>query len=143
MTVKLAIVIAAIGLCLGGAVASVSAHHAFAAEFDANKPLVLKGTITRVDLVNPHAWLYMNVTDADGKVVNWAIEMGPPNALLRMGWRKSSVPPGTPVKIEGYRAKSGKNVANAKTVTLPDGRELFSGGSAPSGLNEGAGAPKP
>ena len=69
--------------------------------------------------------------------------MGPPNALLRMGWRKDSIPPGTMVKIEGYRAKSGKPVANAKTVTLPDGRELFSGGSAPSRLTEGAGGVKP
>jgi hypothetical protein len=82
------------------------------------------------------------VKDASGQVVQWRFEMGPPNALLRMGWRKSSVPPGTMVKIEGYRAKSGKNVANAKTVTLPDGRELFSGGSAPSGLTEGAGLVK-
>jgi hypothetical protein len=95
-----------------------------------------------MDWVNPHSWIYVDVNDASGQVVQWRFEMGPPNALLRMGWRKSSVPPGTQVKIEGYRAKSGKNVANAKTVTLPDGRELFSGGSAPSGLTEGAGLVK-
>ena len=91
-----------------------------------------------MDWVNPHSWIYVDVKGADGKVVTWRFEMGPPNALLRMGWRKDSIPPGTLVKIEGYRAKSGEPVANAKTVTLPDGRELFSGGSAPAGLNEAA-----
>jgi hypothetical protein len=120
----------------------VVAHHSFAAEFDGNRPVTVNGTIARMDWVNPHSWIYVDVKDASGQVVQWRFEMGPPNALLRMGWRKSSVPPGTMVKIEGYRAKSGKNVANAKTVTLPDGRELFSGGSAPSGLTEGAGLVK-
>lgn len=119
-----------------------AAHHSFAAEFDGNQPVTVNGTISRMDWVNPHSWIYVDVKDASGQVVQWRFEMGPPNALLRMGWRKSSVPPGTQVKIEGYRAKSGKNVANAKTVTLPDGRELFSGGSAPSGLTEGAGLVK-
>ena len=121
----------------------VIAHHSFAAEFDGNQPITVNGTISRMDWVNPHSWIYVDVKDASGQVVQWRFEMGPPNALLRMGWRKSSVPPGTMVKIEGYRAKSGTNVANAQTVTLPDGRELFSGGSAPSGLTEGAGAAKP
>ena len=110
------------------------AHHSFAAEFDANQPVTVNGAVSRMDWVNPHSWIYVDVKEADGKVVTWRFEMGPPNALLRMGWRKDSIPPGTEVKIEGYRAKSGQPVANAKTVTLPDGRELFSGGSAPSGL---------
>jgi len=119
------------------------AHHSFAAEFDADSPVTVTGAVSKMTWVNPHSWIYVDVKQPDGKVVNWRFEMGPPNALLRMGWRKDSIPPGTPVKIEGYRAKSGEPVANAKTVTLPDGRELFSGGSAPSGLNEAASGVKP
>jgi hypothetical protein len=107
------------------------AHHSFAAEFDADRPVTVKGTVTKMDWVNPHSWIYVDVKDESGKVVNWRFEMGPPNALLRMGWRKDSVPAGTPVEIQGFRAKSGEAVANAKQVKLPDGRELFSGGSAP------------
>ena len=93
--------------------------------------MTVKGTVTKMDWVNPHSWIYVDVKDETGKVVNWRFEMGPPNALLRGGWRKDSVPAGTPVEIQGYRAKSGEPVANAKQVKLPDGRELFSGGSAP------------
>jgi Family of unknown function (DUF6152) len=135
-------------LCILAAVALLAidspaiAHHSFAAEFDAAQPVTVNGAVNKMTWVNPHSWIYVDVKEADGKVVTWRFEMGPPNALLRMGWRKDSIPPGTPVKIEGYRAKSGEAVANAKTVTLPDGRELFSGGSAPSGLNEAAAATK-
>ena len=111
----------------------VAAHHSFAAEFDANNPISVKGAITKMDWVNPHSWIYVDVKNQDGTTTNWHFEMGPPNALLRMGWRKDSIPPGTQVEITGYRAKSGAPVANAKTVKLPDGRELFSGGSAPGG----------
>jgi len=108
-----------------------AAHHSFAAEFDGDRPVTLKGTVTKMDWVNPHSWIYVDVKDQSGKVVNWRFEMGPVNALLRMGWRKGSIPAGTAVEIQGYRAKSGQPVANAKQVKLPDGRELFSGGSAP------------
>ena len=109
-----------------------AAHHSFAAEFDADRPVTVKGTVTKMDWVNPHSWIYVDVKDQSGKVVNWRFEMGPVNALLRMGWRKDSIPAGTAVEIQGYRAKSGQPVANAKQVKLPDGRELFSGGSAPN-----------
>ena len=136
MRAKVSSLVASVALLL--AASPAMAHHAFAAEFDTDQPVTVRGVITRVDWVNPHSWIYVDVKEADGKVVTWRFEMGPPNALLRMGWRKDSIPPGTLVKIEGYRAKSGEPVANAKTVTLPDGRELFSGGSAPAGLNEAA-----
>jgi hypothetical protein len=109
----------------------VAAHHAFAAEFDSDKPVKVKGSVTKVEWVNPHAWIYVDVKGDDGKVVNWHFELGPPNALFRLGWKKDAIPEGTQVEISGYRAKSGENVGNGRSITLPDGRELFSGGSGP------------
>lgn len=109
----------------------VAAHHAFAAEFDVNQPVKVHGTVTKVEFVNPHAWIYVDVKGTDGKVVNWHFELGPPNALFRLGWKKDAVPEGTVVDITGFRAKNGEAVANGRSITLPDGRELFSGGSAP------------
>lgn len=110
------------------------AHHAFAAEYDAFKPITVKGTLTKVDWINPHAWLYVDVKDDSGKVVNWAIEFGSPNALLRRGLRRTDFPQGIEVVVNGYRAKNGAATVNAKTVKLPDGRDLFTGSS-------GTGAP--
>ena len=124
-------------LACGGfllAATPVGAHHAFAAEFDAAKPVKLDGAITKIDFVNPHAWLYMDVKEPDGKVVNWGVECSGPNALIRRGWRTDSVPPGTRVVINGYRAKNGQNLANGNDIRLPDGRVLFLGSS-------GSGAP--
>jgi hypothetical protein len=113
--------------------AQVWAHHAFSAEFDANKPVKLRGTITKMDWINPHAWLYVDVKDA-GKVINWAIELGPPNALIKRGFTKTSIPVGTEVLVDGYQAKDGALRANGRDVTLPDGRKMFAGSS-------GTGAP--
>ena len=106
-------------------------HHSFAAEFDAKQPMTLKGTITKIDFVNPHSWLYIDVKNPDGKVVNWAIEMGSPNGLIRRGVTKASVPVGTEVTVDGYRAKDGTPTANGTTIKMPDGRQLFAGSSAP------------
>jgi hypothetical protein len=110
----------------------VAAHHAFAAEFDVNDPVKVRGTTTKLEWTNPHAWLYVDVKDADGKVVNWRFELGAPNALIRLGWKKDTIPSGLEVSVEGFRAKAGGPVANGRSIKLPDGRELFSGGSAPT-----------
>jgi Family of unknown function (DUF6152) len=110
------------------------AHHSFAAEFDEHQPVTLKGTLTRFDWVNPHGWLYVDVKEPDGTVVNWAIEAGAPNALLKRGLRKTDFPAGLQVVITGYRAKNGTAKANGRSVTLADGRNFFMGSS-------GTGAP--
>ena len=120
-------VVAMTGLSMMLAAASVGAHHAFSAEFDQDKPVRLEGAITKAEWVNPHAWVYIDVKGADGKVVNWAVEMGPPNALLRRGWKKSSMKLGDIIKVEGFAAKNGKEFANAADITLPDGTKIFAG----------------
>jgi hypothetical protein len=131
MSTKHFLLITAIALI--PAAARLTAHHAFAAEFDVNQPVKVKGKVTKIDWVNPHAWIYVDVADASGKVENWHFELGPPNALFRLGWKKDTVPEGTQVEITGFRAKAGGNVANGRSITLPDGKELFSGGSNPDG----------
>jgi hypothetical protein len=105
------------------------AHHSFAAEFDINQPITLKGVLTKMEWVNPHGWIYIDVAEPDGKVVNWAIEAGGPTALLRRGLRKADFPAGIEVVVDGYRAKSGAPKANGRSVTLKDGRNFFLGAS--------------
>ena len=104
-----------------------SAHHAFAAEYDQNKLVAVSGTVTEFKWTNPHTWLYVEEKDENGKVTSWGFEMGSPGGLKRRGWRETELKKGDQVSVDGYAAKDGGNVANARTVTLPDGRKLFGG----------------
>ena len=110
------------------------AHHAFSAEFDANRPLQLRGTVARTEWINPHSWIHLEVEGDDGQTATWAIECGAPNALMRRGLNKNSIPVGTELVIDGFGAKDGSTTANARDITLPDGSEFFVGSS-------GTGAP--
>jgi hypothetical protein len=123
-------------LSIVAAAAPVYAHHAFAAEYDANKPVSIRGKLTRVEWVNPHGWIHIDVTDDSGKVTSWSVETGSPNALLRRGLRKTDFQAGLEVIINGFRAKNGTPTINGTSVKLPDGRNLFTGGSSPDGRTE-------
>ena len=107
------------------------AHHSFAAEFDLNQPITLKGVLTKMEWTNPHGWIYIDVTGPDGKVTNWGVEAGAPTALLRRGLRKTDFPAGVEVTVDGFRAKGGAPRVNGKTVTMKDGRNFFLGASDP------------
>ena len=133
MRTKLTLVVVGLFLAGGGA-ASLRAHHAFAAEFDSAKPVKFKGTVTKMEWLNPHVWLHIDVKEPDGKVENWAFEAGTPNVLFRRGFTKTSLLPGTEVVVDGYQAKDGTKRANGRDLTFPDGRKLFLGSS-------GTGAP--
>jgi hypothetical protein len=113
-----------------GAVARLSAHHSFAAEYDSAKPVTLDGIVTKVEWMNPHARFYIDVKDAGGKVVSWELELGSPNVLQREGWTRASMKPGDHVIVNGFLAKDGSNLANARDVRLADGRKVFAGSSA-------------
>jgi len=106
---------------------ALSAHHSFAAEYDANKPVTLRGKVTKVDWINPHSWVHVDVTDESGKVTNWSCETAPPNMLYRQGWRRDSLKEGDEVTIEGFVAKDGSATMTARSVTLANGRKMFAG----------------
>ena len=127
---KLVVALAGVGLFL--ATAPAWAHHSFAAEFDPARPIKLQGTVTEMEWINPHSWIHLDVKGPDGKVTSWMVEGGSPNALLRRGFTKTSLPEGSVIVIEGYQAKDGSNRANGRDITFADGRKLFLG-SAGSG----------
>jgi hypothetical protein len=131
MRTKLLLFVGAMTLC---ATTAAVAHHAFAAEFDATKPVKFRGTVTKMLWVNPHAWIYMDVKKDDGTVEEWMIEAGTPNTLLRRGFTKESLQPGAEIIVDGYQAKDGERRANGRDVTLPNGKTLFLGSA-------GTGAP--
>jgi hypothetical protein len=124
---------------LFAAISPLKAHHAFAAEFDDKRPLTLHGTVVKWELINPHSWIRLNVKDPDGKVTEWMVEGGSPNALFRMGFTKDSLPPGTEIIVQGFQAKDGANRAVGANLTFAaDGKRLFMGGSAPGANGDSA-----
>ena len=135
MRTKFFRVVAGAALLLGAAAMPVIAHHSFAAEFDAKKPVKLRGTVKKMEWINPHSWIHIDVKNDDGSVQTWMVEGGAPNALIRRGWNRDSLKPGTEILVEGFQAKDGATRANGRDITFPDGKKLFVGSS-------GTGAPR-
>ncbi len=135
MRTKLYVVVLGVVLALNVTTTPAPAHHAFAAEFDADKPILLEGKVTKMEWINPHAWIHIDVEKEDGTVESWMIEGGTPNTLFRRGFTKDSLLPGTIIIVNGYQSKDGSLKGNGRDLTFPDGRKLFLGSS-------GTGAPK-
>jgi hypothetical protein len=131
MRVRLRVLLAIVGLLV--LVPLVFAHHSFEAEYDADKPITLKGTVTKVEWTNPHARFYIDVKDESGNVINWNLELASPNGLMRQGWTRNSLKVGDVVTVTGSQAKDASRLANARTVTLADGRKVFAGSSGDGG----------
>jgi hypothetical protein len=134
MRTRLFSVVAGAALLTAALAVPVIAHHSFAAEFDAKRPVKLRGTVTKMEWINPHSWVHIDVKTPDGKIEKWMVEGGAPNALLRRGWNRKSLLPGTEILVEGFQAKDGAMRANGRDITFPDGKKLFVGSS-------GTGAP--
>jgi hypothetical protein len=130
------VLVAVLGLLV--AAVPVAAHHSFAAEYDSNKPITVTGTVTKVEWTNPHARVYLDAKDETGKIVHWDFELGPPNGLMRRGWTRSSLKPGHVVTVAGFLSKTEPFIANARTVSLADGRQVFAGSSFDTGPTDGA-----
>jgi Family of unknown function (DUF6152) len=139
MKAKLSLMAIGFGLLLPAVPAM--AHHSFAAEYDAQKPITLNGTVTKIDWMNPHIWIYLDVKDEGGTVVHWQCEGGPPNTLTRNGWTKSALKTGDAITVTGFLAKDGTHTCDSRSVKLPDGRSVFAGSAGdggPQGRNGGA-----
>jgi len=131
------------GVLLALAAVPTLAHHAFSAEFDADKPIHLEGTVVKMEWINPHAWVHLEVLEEDGTTVTWMIEGGTPNTLFRRGFTKDSLAPGTEIVVDGYQAKDGSYKGNGRDLTLPDGRKLFLGSSGTGAPRDGSDKTEP